>query len=63
MDDGTLRAFDVRLAGIGILSACNWFTQWFRPDGDLAVDEVADRYCDLFLGGLQPRSASAGGGR
>lgn len=52
MADGSLRPFDVRLAGIGILSACNWFTQWYRPSGPLTVDEVADRFCDLFLMGL-----------
>lgn len=50
--DGSLRQFDVRLAAIGILSACNWFTQWFRPSGSLTVDELADRFCDLFLAGL-----------
>ena len=59
MTDGSLRAFDVRLAGIGILSACNWFTQWFRPNGSLTVDEVAERFCDLFLTGL---AAPGGGG-
>jgi TetR/AcrR family transcriptional regulator, cholesterol catabolism regulator len=53
IDDGSLRAFDVRLAGIGILSACNWFTQWYRPDGPLGVDEVADAFGQLFLGGLR----------
>jgi TetR/AcrR family transcriptional regulator, cholesterol catabolism regulator len=52
--DGSLRPFDVSLAGIGILSACNWFTQWYRPDGALSVDEVAERLCDLFLTGLRP---------
>jgi AcrR family transcriptional regulator len=51
--NGSLRDFDVRLAGIGILSACNWFTQWYRPDGALEVDEVAERFCDLFLAGLR----------
>lgn len=50
--DGSLRAFDVRLAGIGILSACNWFTQWYRPNGPQGVDEIADAFGDLFLGGL-----------
>ena len=53
--EGSLRGFDVRLAGIGILSACNWFTQWYRPDGGLEVDDIAERYCDLFLTGLLPR--------
>jgi AcrR family transcriptional regulator len=51
--DGSLRAFDVRLAGIGILSACNWFTQWYRPDGPMSVDDVADAFAELFLGGLR----------
>jgi AcrR family transcriptional regulator len=59
MRDGSLRAFDVRLAGIGILSACNWFTQWYRPNGSLTVDEVADRFCDLFLSGLAAPGAGA----
>jgi AcrR family transcriptional regulator len=52
---GELRPFDVRLAGIGILSACNWFTQWYRPDGGLSVDEIADAFVSLFLGGLAAR--------
>jgi AcrR family transcriptional regulator len=51
--DGSLQPFDVRLAGIGILSACNWFTQWYRPDGRLSVDEIADAFSELFLGGLR----------
>ncbi|HET8777399.1 MAG TPA: TetR/AcrR family transcriptional regulator [Candidatus Limnocylindria bacterium] len=51
--DGSLRHFDVRLAGIGILSACNWFTQWYRPNGRLGVDEIADAFAELFLGGLR----------
>lgn len=51
--DGSLRPFDVRLAGIGILSACNWFTQWYRPDGRLSVDEIADAFGELFVGGLR----------
>jgi AcrR family transcriptional regulator len=51
--DRSLRSVDVRLAGIGILSACNWFTQWYRPDGALGVDEVAERFADLFLSGLR----------
>jgi TetR/AcrR family transcriptional regulator, cholesterol catabolism regulator len=51
--EGSLRPFDVRLAGIGILSACNWFTQWYRPDGPMGVDEIADAFGELFLGGLR----------
>ena len=51
---GQLRPdIDVRLAGIGILSAYNWFTQWYRPDGPMSVDQIADGFIALFLQGLE----------
>jgi TetR/AcrR family transcriptional regulator, cholesterol catabolism regulator len=50
---------DVRLAGIGILSACNWFTQWYRPDGPMSVDQIADGFIALFLQGVQAPGAGA----
>jgi len=52
---GELRDLDVRLAGIGILSVCNWFTQWYRPGGELGVDEIADAFVALFLHGMEAR--------
>ena len=57
--DGSLRVFDIRLAGTGILSVCNWFTQWYRPDGSQTVDEIADIFTDLFLTGLRRRTDAA----
>ncbi|MGZ6340195.1 MAG: TetR/AcrR family transcriptional regulator [Candidatus Limnocylindrales bacterium] len=50
--EGALRAVDVRLATIAILSACNWFTQWYRPDGAKSAGEIATVFGDLFLDGL-----------
>jgi AcrR family transcriptional regulator len=47
--EGSMRSIDVRLAGIAILSACNWFTQWYRADGSMSVDEIATAFADLFL--------------
>ena len=62
--DGELRATDVALATIAILSACNWFTQWFRPDGPLSAEEVGARFARLFLDGLRmPATAAARTGR
>ncbi len=55
---GVLREVDVRLAGIGILSVCNWFTQWYRPGGELGVDEIADAFVALFLRGLRAGEVS-----
>jgi AcrR family transcriptional regulator len=47
--EGSVRQMNVRLAAIAILSACNWFTQWYRPDGPLTVDGIATEFADLFL--------------
>jgi AcrR family transcriptional regulator len=56
--EGALRQLDVRLATIALLSACNWFTQWYRPDGPLTVAQIGDSLCDLFFDGLRgPTSA------
>jgi AcrR family transcriptional regulator len=60
MEDGAIsRDADVRLAVIGILSACNWFTQWYRPDGPMSVDQIADGFIALFLHGLQTAEVAA----
>lgn len=55
---GEVRPIDVRLAGIGILSVCNWFTQWYRPGGQMTVDQIADAFVGLLVGGLLPRAPS-----
>jgi len=51
--DGSLRPVDVRLASIAILSVCNWFTQWYRPDGPLGVPAIGQEFAGLFLDGLR----------
>lgn len=47
--DGPVEPRFVRLL---VLSAANWTYTWFRPDGPLSPDEVADRFTDLLLAGL-----------
>lgn len=59
VEAGEFRPLDVPLAGMTILSACNWFTQWFRPDGRLTEVEIAEQIADLFLRGLA-RAAAPG---
>ncbi|HEX8940029.1 MAG TPA: TetR/AcrR family transcriptional regulator [Candidatus Limnocylindrales bacterium] len=61
---GELRAVDVRLATIAILSACNWFTQWYRPEGAQTAEAIGAVFGDLFLDGLAgaPARAVAGPG-
>lgn len=59
---GELRTLDVPLASIAILSACNWFTQWYRPGGMLSAGEIGTRFARLFLDGLRVPAGTARGG-
>jgi TetR/AcrR family transcriptional regulator, cholesterol catabolism regulator len=45
-------AADKRFARLLVLSAANWTYTWYRPEGPLSPEEVADRFTDLLLAGL-----------
>jgi AcrR family transcriptional regulator len=60
MASGELAGGDARLAAICLLSALNGIVHWYRPDGRLAPGELAERYADLFLGGLADRTLPVG---
>ncbi len=46
---------DVRedLATLFIFGACNWAVGWFSPRGKYSIEDVADYYASLFIGGLR----------
>lgn len=48
-----------RIATLGIIGSLNWLTHWYRPEGPLRADAIADQFCDLFLAGLINRSSSS----
>jgi AcrR family transcriptional regulator len=43
---------DPALSTRAILGVMNWTLTWYRPNGTLEVDEIADRYSNLLLHGL-----------
>ena len=55
---GCFRASDPKLTGLAILGSINWIARWHRPDGPSGAGEVAQRFLDVFMGGLLPRSAA-----
>ncbi len=38
-----------RLFKLFLLGALNWTVQWYRPDGDLSIDQLADGFLDLMV--------------
>ncbi len=53
MRNGAFGCEDERSAGFMILASCNWFSQWYRADGPLGVEDFAARFSALFLAALR----------
>lgn len=52
---GEFAAYDERLVGVEILALLNWTYQWYKPGGTWNADELAERFFELLMRGLQPR--------
>lgn len=53
MTTGDLALTDSAVAATFLLSALNGIAMWFRPDGRLSAEDLADRYADLATRALQ----------
>lgn len=47
---------DPRLSALAFIGALNWMTHCVRAEGPLPATAIADRFVDLFLGGLLKRA-------
>ena len=56
---GAFHPLDDKFAALLVLSVGNWLYQWYRADGPLTPDEVADRFADLILAGLMAPDSTA----
>lgn len=48
---------DPKLVAFGLIGMYAWVINWWRPDGPLSLEEIADQYIEIFLGGLLNTSA------
>jgi len=49
---GAFRATDAAIAATYVLTALNGIATWYRPDGRLSADRIADHYVELALRSL-----------
>jgi AcrR family transcriptional regulator len=49
------KGLNVKVAAYSILGILNWALRWFRPDGPLSVEQIADEFVALAIDGLRPR--------
>jgi len=53
--DGKFAPGDEKITAFALLGVQNWLITWFRPNGVTPIDELANRFADLFMDGLRPR--------
>jgi len=58
--EGRFRAVDEKFARLLVLSAGNWLYEWYDPAGPMGPAEVAERFADLILQGLQRKETGRG---
>lgn len=58
IENGEFRKnLEAKMITFAILGITNWSYQWFNPNGDLSVRELADMYTDFILHGIQSKES------
>ena len=53
VDAGIYSIENIPLTVRGLMGVMNWTITWYDPSGSLSIDEISDRFADLFLNGLK----------
>jgi len=59
LQKGQTRAINPKVAAFAFLGQVLWIYKWFRPDGQIPADALAQEMVDLFFGGLEDPSGPA----
>ncbi len=51
--DGRLRQINPTVAAFSFLGQVLWIYKWFRPDGDIPAEDLAEEMEKLFFDGLE----------
>jgi AcrR family transcriptional regulator len=50
---GEFRSMDTRIVMLGMIGMCNYLFRWYRPDGRLVPDQVADELIEMVMQGVR----------
>ena len=50
---GEFRSMDTRIVMLGMIGMCNYLFRWYRPDGRLVPDQVADELIEMVMRGVR----------
>lgn len=55
INENLFQEVDKKFATLNILSSVNWIVEWYKPNGKMNAEEVADKLCDFMLTGLNKK--------
>src|SRR4029077_12038480 len=53
--EGSLAPCDPKIAAFVLAGAISWIARWYRPDGPLGPEEIAEQCIGLLMNGLSAR--------
>jgi AcrR family transcriptional regulator len=53
IDEGVFNETDKKFAALTILSSVNWIVEWYKPDGNLDAEQIAEKLSNFILSGLK----------
>ncbi|GMA60930.1 TetR/AcrR family transcriptional regulator [Alicyclobacillus fastidiosus] len=53
IDDGSMCITDPKFVRLMLLSVANWLYHWYRPSGPLSPDEIAERFIQILVNGIE----------
>ena len=56
--EGSIAPCDPKMAAFMLAGALSWIGRWYRPDGELTPDQIADQGIELLLNGVLNRPAA-----
>ena len=53
VETGIFVCDDIPLTVRGLMGVMNWTITWYRPGGQLSIDEISDNFASMFMNGLK----------
>jgi AcrR family transcriptional regulator len=60
VEEGSILPCDPKMAAFMVAGALSWVGRWYRPDGELSPEQIAEQGVALLLNGLVVRRRAAG---
>jgi AcrR family transcriptional regulator len=53
VDSGEFRSMDTRIVTLGMIGMCNYLFRWYRPEGRLLPNQIADELIEMVMNGVR----------